>query len=317
MDGRPSMPRDATRLRHAAPWVVALLVAAGVGPAPAQTPATTVSHAPVPVGGPTAAPKPADAILVASFNIQVFGESKLAKPHVVDVLARVVRQFDIVAIQEVRATSDGIVPQFVAAVNADGSRYHFIVGPRLGRTVSKEQYAFVYDTNRIEVDTSSIGNMADPANRLHRPPLCTRFRARVSPPEAAFTFWLVDIHTDPDEVPQEIDALADVLTVMRSARADEDDVIVLGDLNAGPPQFGRLARLPDVGWAITGGTTNTRRSKTYDNLIFNRTATAEYAGRSGVLDLQAAFGLPLERALEVSDHCPVWAAFAPFETRRP
>jgi hypothetical protein len=34
-----------------------------------------------------------------------------------------------------------------------------------------------------------------------------------------------------------------------------------------------------------------------------------------VLDLQTAFGLPLNNALEVSDHNPVWAAFSPVEIR--
>jgi endonuclease/exonuclease/phosphatase family metal-dependent hydrolase len=99
------------------------------------------AHGQQPPGG--AVPKPWNAILVASFNIQVFGESKLSKPAVVEVLARVVRNFDIVAIQEVRAKSDEILPAFMRAVNADGSRYQHVIGPRQGRTSSKEQYAFV------------------------------------------------------------------------------------------------------------------------------------------------------------------------------
>jgi deoxyribonuclease-1-like protein len=96
--------------------------------------------------------KPWDAVLICSFNIQVFGESKMLKPNVVEILARVVRKFDIIAIQEVRATSDDILPRFVQAVNADGSRYAHYIGPREGRTVSKEQYVFIYDTTRIELD---------------------------------------------------------------------------------------------------------------------------------------------------------------------
>ena len=67
-------------------------------------------------------------------------------------------------------------------------------------------------------------------------------------------------------------------------------------------------------WAVSGVTTNTHRTKTYDNLIFDRRATTEYLGRWGVLDLQSSFGLPLDRALEVSDHNPVWAAFYPCES---
>jgi endonuclease/exonuclease/phosphatase family metal-dependent hydrolase len=268
-------------------------------------------------GSVSAAPpaKPWDGLLIASFNIQVFGESKMAKTNVVEVLARVVRAFDIVAVQEVRAKSDSIVPEFVRMVNANGSRYHYVIGPRQGRTVSKEQYTFIYDTDRVEVDPSSVGVVPDPGGRLHRPPMHARFRTRVVPVELAFTFWLVDIHTDPDEVPQELDALTDVFRAMQVARPDEDDVILLGDLNAGPPQFSPLQRIPGIGWAVAGVTTNTRRTKTYDNLVFARPATTEYLGLWGVMDLQSTFGLPLDHALEVSDHNPVWAAFYPCESR--
>ena len=264
-------------------------------------------------GTAQAAPRPPEAILVASFNMQVFGTSKLAKQHVVDVLAQVIRNFDVVAIQEVRAKSNEVIPSFVKQVNADGSRYQYVIGPRLGRTNSKEQYTFLYDTSRIEVDTSSVGTMHDPGDRLHRPPLFVRFRARTQQPEQGFTFWMVNSHTDPDEVPEEVDALADAFIALKQARPDEDDIILLGDLNASPQQFGRLGQLTDIGWAVSGVTTNTRRTKTYDNLIFQRTATAEYTGRWGVLDLQTTYGLSLKQALEVSDHNPVWAAFSATE----
>ena len=284
-------------------WVAVALLCAPI----------TAARGQQPPAGPV--PKPANAILVASFNIQVFGESKLSKPPVVEVLARVVRNFDIVAIQEVRAKSDEILPAFVRAVNADGSRYQHVIGPREGRTSSKEQYAFVYDTNRIEVDPSSLGVFPDPQDRMHRPPMYARFRTRITPAAMAFTFWLVNIHTDPDEVPQELDALTGVFQAMQAARPDEDDVILLGDLNAGPPEFGAFRRIPGIGWAVSGMTTNTRRTKTYDNLVFAQPMTGEYLGHAGVLDLQNSYGLSPDQALAVSDHCPVWAAFYPAEAR--
>jgi len=259
--------------------------------------------------------KPTDSITIATFNIQVFGESKIAKPQVVDVLAKVVRRFDIVAVQEVRAKSDSVIPQFLSAINADGSRYQFVIGPRLGRTVSKEQYTFIYDSTRIEIDPSSVGTSPNPGDRLHRPPMHARFRVRANLAESGFSFWLVDTHTDPDEVALEVNALAEVFQEMKALRPDEDDVILLGDLNAGPPQFGKIKQIPGIGWAVSGVTTNTRRSKTYDNLIFDQRATTEYTGTWGVLDLQNTFGLSLDKALEVSDHNPVWASFRPRETQ--
>ena len=285
----------------------------------ALPPPLPTAPASAPSAAPAAAPaggKPTDAITICSFNIQVFGESKIAKPQVVDVLTKVVRKFDIVAIQEVRAKSDSVIPQFLSAINADGSRYQFVIGPRLGRTVSKEQYTFIYDSTRIEIDPASVGTSPNPGDRLHRPPLHARFRVRANPPESGFSFWLVDTHTDPDEVSAEVNALADVFMEMKALRPDEDDVILMGDLNAGPPQFGKIKQIPGVGWAVSGVTTNTRRSKTYDNLIFDTRTTTEYTGRWGVLDLQDTFGLSIDKALEVSDHNPVWAAFRPWETRQ-
>ncbi len=59
--------------------------------------------------------------------------------------------------------------------------------------------------------------------------------------------------------------------------------------------------------------TNTRRDKMYDNIVFDRRATTEFTGKWGVVDLAREFGLTQQAALEVSDHCPVWAEFSAYE----
>ncbi len=118
-----------------------------------------------------------ETIRIATFNIQVFGESKTENSRVMDVLAQVARRFDVVAIQEVRAKSQDILPRFVEQINAEGRRYDYVIGPRLGRTSSKEQYAFVFDTQTIDIDPSSLYTVDDPDDRLHREPLVAGFRA--------------------------------------------------------------------------------------------------------------------------------------------
>jgi deoxyribonuclease-1-like protein len=256
-------------------------------------------------------------IRVASFNIQVFGESKLAKPQVVKVLAEIVRQFDIVAIQEVRAVSQDVLPRFVEQVNATGRKYDYLIGPRLGRTSSKEQYAIVFDTASIETDRSAMYTVADPDDLLHREPLVTAFRVRGPPPEQAFTFTLVNIHTDPDETATELDALGHVYRAVQNDGRGEDDVILLGDLNVDDQHLGLLGRLPDIAAAIYGVPTNTRGTKLYDNIIFNSRATTEFTGRAGVYDMLREHQLTMEQALEVSDHMPVWAEFAVVEGGTP
>ncbi len=267
-----------------------------------------------PMPPPGAAAAPTDRISIASYNIQVFGTSKLQQGDVLEILAQTVRQFDLVAIQEIRSRDDTVLPRFLQVVNAEGGRYDYVIGPRLGRTNSKEQYAFVFNTQRIEVDSNSITTVEDPRDLLHREPLVARFRARTQPPEAGFTFWLANIHTDPDEVPQEVDALADVFTAVANANPQEDDVILLGDLNADETQLGRLGTIPGITWIVPRATpTNTRGTKTYDNLLFLREATAEFTGRWGVVNMQRAFQLSMDDALRVSDHLPVWGEFSVWE----
>jgi len=100
---------------------------------------------------------------------------------------------------------------------------------------------------------------------------------------------------------------------MRAARPDEDDVILLGDLNASETQLGRLGQIPGITWVVRGAKTNTRQNKAYDNIIFDGPATSEYTGHWGVFDLATHFGLSLESALTVSDHLPVWAEFGIWE----
>jgi len=274
-----------------------------MGTAPGPPPAVLVS-----------AQRPGDRLLIASFNIQVFGTSKMAKTDVMNVIIHTIRQFDIVAIQEVRSKDDEILPKLVSALNQDGSRYNFLIGPRLGRTVSTEQYAYVYDTNRVEYDPTCVGTVPDPKDLLHREPFVARFRPRTSVPERAFSFWLVNIHTDPDDVPIEVDALADVFQMMRTVRPEEDDVILLGDLNASETQMGRLGKLPGMTIVLRGTMTNTRQTKAYDNILFDSTATSEYTGRWGVFNLTTQYGLTTEQALLVSDHFPVWAEFGLWES---
>jgi len=290
---------------------------------PAAKPAATAPSAAAPAGRPRltsanpaqpAAPATSrrDTVAIASFNIQVFGTSKLKKSAVMNVLAQVVRRFDVVAIQEVRSTDETILPSFVQLINAPGLRYDFVIGPRLGRTSSKEQYAIVFNTDTIEVDRATMYTVSDPGDRLHREPLVAHFRVRTGARDA-FTFKLVDIHTDPDETVGELDALADVFTAVQRDGSGEDDVILLGDLNVDEYHLGRLGQLPGIAHVVTRTTTNTRRDKMYDNIVFNRQATSEFTGRWGVLDLEAEYGLSREQALEVSDHLPVWAEFSVHE----
>jgi deoxyribonuclease-1-like protein len=276
---------------------------------PGVQPASTGQNA----AAPPAAVGNGSTIRIASFNIQVFGNSKASKPYVMHTLADIVRQFDIVAVQEIRSKNEYLIPNFVQLVNQSGRRFGHVIGQRLGRTTSKEQYVYIYDTERIDLDPQSIYTISDPDDMMHRPPFVATFRTRGVHPDEAFTFTLVNIHTDPDEVPQELSALAEVYRVVRRSSRGEDDIILLGDFNTDDRNLGRLGQLPSVYPLIAGVWTNTRQNKQYDNLIIHQPSTTEYSGRSGVFDVMRRYNLSQQQALEVSDHFPVWAEFSVYE----
>ncbi|RYZ66660.1 MAG: hypothetical protein EOP09_12320, partial [Proteobacteria bacterium] len=50
----------------------------------------------------SAAPRSVEKLEVGSFNLQVFGESKVNKPHVIDPVIQILARYDIVFIQEIR-----------------------------------------------------------------------------------------------------------------------------------------------------------------------------------------------------------------------
>jgi endonuclease/exonuclease/phosphatase family metal-dependent hydrolase len=268
------------------------------------------------LGGNAAPPtRGNETIRLATFNIQVFGEAKLNDAAAMQTIVAILKNFDLTAIQEVRSISQDILPQLIAELNADGHRYDYALGPRLGRSSSKEQYAFVFDTETIEIDRNQLYTVDDPDDLLHREPLVGWFRARGPAPEQAFTFSLVTVHTDPDETDHELDVLDDVFFKVRDdPRRGEDDVIMVGDFNAKALSLRQLGQLKGLVKVVNGETpTNTLHNAQYDNILFHETATTEFTGRGGVFDFPRQFNLTQEQAKRVSDHLPVWAEFSVFE----
>jgi endonuclease/exonuclease/phosphatase family metal-dependent hydrolase len=283
-----------------APDAAANAAAAGVAPI-----------APPPIfGGP--------AIRIASFNIKDFGDAKAAKSYVMATLAAIIHNFHVVAIQEISSQDNYLIDNFLRNfVNQNGRVYDRIVGPRLGRSTNTEQYAFLYDTAAIEVNRRMVYTVHDPDDLLHREPLVAMFRVRGPPPQHAFTFVLVNIHTDPHETDVELDALAQVYQVVRRTAGGEDDIILLGDLNVDDQHLGQLGQLDSVRPVVRGVPTNTRGTALYDNIILHQPSTAEFSGRWGVLNFPHVFKLTPDQALQVSDHLPIWAEFSAYESTAP
>ena len=251
-----------------------------------------------------------DVIRIGSFNAQVLGRSKSDKVVVMEILARIIRQFDVLAVQEVSAEDPDVLARLLERVNSEGRRYDYVAGRPLGRSAPREQYAFLFDRESVEIDRNQLYTVEDPQQLLYRPPLVGSFRVRGPGREQAFSFTLVNLRMDADRAATERTFLDDVFQLVRDDGRKEDDVILLGDFQADDEDLGPLGEMAGMTIAITKTPTNPDQTRQLDNLVFDSQATSEFTGRAGTLNLMRQYNLSLQEALEVSDHLPVWAEFS-------
>lgn len=261
--------------------------------------------------------KPQNRIRIATFNLQAFGPSKASNSDLLAVLGHIIRHFDIVAIQEIRSKDPQPVLDLLAAVNSQAPLYSYVISERLGRTVMQEQYAFFYDSDRVELIAGSDFVVNDPSDRIHREPHVASFRTtpRVAGDAPPFTFTLINIHTDPDEATEEMEAMHDVFQGVRQYVYPEDDLIVLGDMNAETDELGRLVQIPYVATLAGPEPTNTAMTRQIDHIVADRRATREFTGTAGVINFMRDLGFDSQMARRLSDHMPVWAEFTAVEER--
>jgi endonuclease/exonuclease/phosphatase family metal-dependent hydrolase len=246
-------------------------------------------------------------VTIATFNIQVFGKSKRSKPEVMEVLADIADEFDILAVQEIRDISGETPGVYLDAMNAQGDEAHeMVVSPRLGRSSSKEEYAFYYDTDVVEI-VGEPATYPDPGDVFEREPFLARFRV------GGLDFVLANIHIKPDDAVAEIDALDDV-HAWGTSRFGDLDIIIAGDLNADCTYFNEDTQrgVLDMNWITPKGFDTTVRDTdcTYDHFVITDSLLDAYTGSIGVFRFDTAYGLTQEAAVAVSDHYPVFAVFS-------
>jgi hypothetical protein len=253
-------------------------------------------------------------IRIATFHADRLDEHKLANRRVGDVLVNLIPQFDLVAVQDIRAADRGILHRLLERINAGGRDFDFATHGEAGRGDLEPFSAFLFNRAAVEVDRSTVLLVDDPDDRFRRPPLVGQFRVRGPDPAEAFTFRLVNVHLDPEQLDTELDLLDDVYRAVRDKEPAEDDVILLGNFGQQRAEPNLLLSVPDVQAAVVDTpTTLSGIGYPVDNLFFHRRATTEFAGRAEVFDVMRAFELTRREAEEISDHLPVWAEFSSYE----
>jgi endonuclease/exonuclease/phosphatase family metal-dependent hydrolase len=256
-----------------------------------------------------------DTITIGEFNIQVFGRTKMSKPEVTEVLCPIARKFDVMLVEEIRDTTDDTAQAYLDCINRlDGPKYAFIESERLGRTLSKEAYAYFYNTETVSYLSGSTKVFNEPQDWFEREPYEATFKS------GNFDFTLVGVHVKPLAAAAEIDHLHDVVISTLNSDPDERDVIVLGDFNADGTYFNENStstRLlgDEYLWAI-GNDRDTMvvTDNTYDRIVLRKADTVEYLpGSAGVIRFDKEFSLSASSTKVVSDHYPVYARFSTIE----
>ncbi|KLT70806.1 endonuclease/exonuclease/phosphatase family protein [Flavobacterium sp. ABG] len=91
-------------------------------------------------------------VKILSWNIENFGKSKTESQ--LDFIANTVRDYDIIAVQEVVAGHGGAqaVAKLAGVLNKKGSKWDYrISDPTSGSSYKKERYAFIWKINKVQL----------------------------------------------------------------------------------------------------------------------------------------------------------------------
>lgn len=256
-------------------------------------------------------------LIVASYNIKWFGQSK----HDLQKLAQVIQYFDVCGILEVK--DEGVIRLLVDQLNhLTAKRWGYSYGVRTRRPKGSyyETYAVVWRTDRVVIGNGIISNIWDVDETYRNDPYIVSFYSG----RFDFIFMLVHTRWESDEEgsrSEEVKHLAEQVSFLEGF-LDERDIILAGDFNYSGnvdviKEFELASSFSQIDPNLQSTFKNdyTGYNESYDHIFINGMHTIEFNGESGVLDSTAlVFGDNSAENMkkskeELSDHLPVWAIF--------
>uniref|UniRef100_A0A4W4FTS5 Deoxyribonuclease n=2 Tax=Electrophorus electricus TaxID=8005 RepID=A0A4W4FTS5_ELEEL len=256
---------------------------------------------------------------ICSFNIQSFGESKVSKPVVLNIILESITRCDLMLVMEIKDAKGTAFPQLMTHLNNRyrGRRpeYGHVISQRLGRKSYKEQYAFIYRQKLVSLKSvyQYPDIQSEDTDAFAREPFVVWFS---SPTTEIKDFVIIPIHTTPDAAVKEIDELYDVYQDV-AQKWQSKNFIIMGDFNAACgyvpkkdwPNI-RLRSTASFFW-ITGDDLDTSVKEStkcaYDRVVLHgeKIIQAIRPESVEVYNFKQAFGLTEQQALTVSDHFPL------------
>lgn len=251
-----------------------------------------------------------DVARIATFNIKVFGETKMGKPDVVSELVNITLRYDMIVVQEIKDLDQTVPYDFLDAINAESNAtYGLVLSERSGKQEddqsSQEQYAFYYRTSRFSSDTSWLHNDSE-RDEFQREPFIANFNLLSKNGTILEDITLITVHTKPAEAVNETAAMHNVVETYQT-NSSESNIIILGDLNAdcsyaSTYELNQLEiRSPEYLWIVPDSADTTFSENThcaYDRIVLTSDVDGRFFGRWGV-DRNMS-------GSDVSDHFPVW-----------
>jgi deoxyribonuclease-1-like protein len=256
-------------------------------------------------------------IRIASFNTRGLDESRLANPQFDMVLAKVISQFDVIALQEVRVDDPWLLTRFLKRFDGDAGQYDYVMGVPDNTSGENVCNVFVYNRATVALDSDRHYSVNDPDNLVQRKPLVAWFRTINADRDNAFTFSLVNVQLNPLSTKNEVLQIGPVFRAVRGDGRVEDDVIMIGDFGV-PAAYLKEAEIGGgLAPLVRSVATSTAGDAQPDNVLIDSIATSEFTGEAGVFDFMKICNLTLAEAQMVSDHLPVWAEFSIQENTSP
>ena len=251
-----------------------------------------------------------DVARIATFNIKIFGETKMGKADVVSELVNISLRYDMVVVQEIKDLDQTVPYDFLDAINAESNdTYGLVLSQRSGQQDDdqggQEQYAFYYKTSRFIAQSSWLHNDSE-LDEFQREPFISTFTLLSNNGSEIEDITLITVHTKPAQAVNETASLHNVVETYRT-NSSESDIILLGDFNAdcsyaSTYDLNQLEiRSHEYLWVVPDSADTTYSENThcaYDRIVLTSDVDARFFGKWGV-DRNMS-------SSDVSDHFPVW-----------
>jgi len=257
---------------------------------------------------------------VATFNIKVFGDTKMSNATVVAELVDLFQAYDMVAVQEIKDIDEEVPYLFLDELNGVAGQdnvtnqtlnWSMVLSERSGQQEddknSQEQYAYYYrPTVFRSLDNGTLYDDSTNDSFQREPFMASFMLLDPSGADTGTDLVIVNVHTKPTLAVEEMSALGDVHLWGQANYSDDDDYVILGDFN-GDCSYASYNELIELSiasenytWLIPddADTTVGESRCAYDRIVTTSQLDGRLTGTWGI-DERISSGA-------VSDHKPVW-----------